>query len=158
MQRSSIRAFGARDPGSNPGGAIFILKMDNVKVLLKAIIKKGDKFLVIQRSSDDVSRPNKWDFPGGNLEWGEDSMDCIVREIREETDLSVNGIRAFYVVSEKKTLKKELFWVQIGYVANYDCGEVKLSHEHQDYKWVDKDEFLKLESSDYLKEFVKNLV
>jgi|ETN02SMinimDraft_4_1059925.scaffolds.fasta_scaffold121767_2 ADP-ribose pyrophosphatase YjhB (NUDIX family) len=130
--------------------------MDNVKILLKPIIKKGNKFLILKRSADDKNRPNCWDFPGGNLEFGENAMEALKREIKEESNLSVKNIKPLQVISEKDK-KKNLFWVRIGYTSEYSGGEVKISEEHNDYKWVTKAEFLKLESADYLMEFAKNI-
>ena len=118
---------------------------------------KGDKILALKRSPDDYSRPNFWDLPGGNLEFGEDVDECIRREIKEETSLDVDDIKPLHIISELDS-KKNVFWVEIGYTCKYNSGEVKLSHEHTECKWETKDEFLKLKSADYLMELVRHLI
>lgn len=128
--------------------------MDNVKILLKPIIKKGNKFLILKRSANDVNRANCWDFPGGNLEFGEDALKSLKREIKEEASINVKNIRLLHVITEIDK-KKNLFWVKIGYVAEYASGKVKISDEHSEYRWVTTKEFLKLKSADYLMEFAK---
>ena len=39
-----------------------------------------------------MSRPLKWEFPGGKIKPGETPAECIRREIREELDLTVQPI------------------------------------------------------------------
>ncbi len=55
------------------------------RVSVKALIldKTRTKFLVIQRQD------GKWELVGGGLEWGEKPLDCLLREIKEETQLNV---------------------------------------------------------------------
>jgi len=130
--------------------------MDNVRILLKAIIKKEDKILALKRPTDAYSRPNCWDLPGGNLEYGENATECITREIGEETSLKVKNLRPFHVISESDP-KKNIFWVEIGYVCEYVRGDVKLSSEHSEFRWLRIAQFLKLKSADYLREFINHL-
>lgn len=35
-------------------------------------------------------------FPGGGLEFGEGTIDCVIREFKEELDLNIEVIRHFY--------------------------------------------------------------
>lgn len=44
--------------------------------------------LIAQRSAS-MLLPLKWEFPGGKLNRGEDSSECIVREIREELGIEI---------------------------------------------------------------------
>jgi 8-oxo-dGTP diphosphatase len=130
--------------------------MDGVRILLKATILKDGKLLALKRSDKSFSRPGAWDFPGGNLEFGEDVEECILREIKEETNLKVKNLQSLHIISEIDE-KKNIFWVEICYLCDYGKGEIKLSDEHSEYKWLKKNEFLKLKSADYLKEFAKQL-
>lgn len=117
---------------------------------------REDKFLALKRPADDYSRPNCWDLPGGNLGFGENIDKCLRREIEEETSLDVKDIQPLHIISELDS-KKNIFWIEIGYTCKYNEGEVKLSSEHTEYRWVTKDEFLELKSADYLVEFVNHL-
>ena len=139
--------------------------MEKIGVSQKAIIfNKEGKFLTLQRTNTAPSNPNKWDLPGGDLDFGEDAIKGITREIKEETGLEIENIKPFDV--ESHINNKNEFWVTIAYTAKIKSDKihpdrnfcrVKLSFEHNDFKWVTKEEFLKLESSEKLKRFVKNL-
>lgn len=103
------------------------------------------KYLLLYREAHDHYKAN-WDLPKGNVEQ-EDSVSAIRREIREETGLEgvkiLNGfkerIKFFYRKGDLLINKEVIFLLA-------ETGEtnVKLSLEHQDYKWVNLDEAVKL--------------
>jgi len=130
--------------------------MKKVGVSQKAIVfNEEEKFLTLHRTSSAPSNPDKWDFPGGDLDFGEDAMEGITREIKEESGLEVKDLKPFDV--ESHTNKDGDFWVTVAYIAKAVSDEVTLSFEHDELKWLTAGEFLKLESPDKLKRFVKNL-
>jgi 8-oxo-dGTP diphosphatase len=129
--------------------------MEKIGVSQKAVIlnKKGE-FLVIHRTTIAPSNPNKWDLPGGDLDFGEDAIDGLIREIKEETGLEIKDVKPFDV--ESHVNEKGEFWVTIAYRAKTTAEEVVLSFEHDEFRWVTPKEFLKLESSNKLRRFVNN--
>lgn len=130
--------------------------MKRIGVSQKAIIfDREGKILVLRRSGAAPSNPGKWDFPGGDLEFGEDAIDGIIREIREETGLEVKNLNLFDV--ESHINKDGDFWVTIAYIAKAVSDKVILSYEHDEFKWLTAEDFLKLESSEKLRRFVGNL-
>ena len=97
------------------------------------------EILLIQRSSKD-HWPLRWETPRGGCDKFkefESIIDCIKREVKEESGLDVIPVqfidRFDYLSKEKNTLTTQ---------HNYLCKlkdknqEVKLSKEHQDYKWI----------------------
>ncbi|MCX6720952.1 MAG: NUDIX hydrolase [Candidatus Staskawiczbacteria bacterium] len=125
-----------------------------IRVSQKAIIVDGQgKILTIKRTETAPSWPLHWDLPGGELEFGENTIDGITREIKEETGLRANNFKILDVYSGFDDINE--FWLTICYVASAEDGEVKLSFEHNDYKWVSADEFQTLEASPKNKAFVK---
>ena len=120
-----------------------------------AVFNKEGKFLAVRRTAAAPSDPDKWDLPGGDLGFGEDAVKGIIREIKEETGLEVKDLKPFDV--ESHIDEEGDFWVTIAYVANAISDRVILSHEHNEFKWLTAEEFLRLESADKLKRFVKNL-
>lgn len=131
--------------------------MKNTGVTQKAIVFNSvRKFLALKRSSTAPNRPNTWDLPGGELDFGEQAKEGILREIREETGLEAANLKLSDV--ESHISHGGSFWVTICYTAETGPDRVKLSFEHNEYKWVTKEEFLKFESSPRLMRFVGNLV
>jgi len=61
-----------------------------------AIIQDGDGRILLQQRSDN----GLWGLPGGSVEIGESVQDAIVREVREETGLSVEVVRLIGVYSD----------------------------------------------------------
>jgi len=56
-----------------------------------AIIERDGKILIAKRSSTS-SLPNKWEFPGGKVEAGETTEECLARELWEEFNINVPSV------------------------------------------------------------------
>ena len=95
----------------------------------KAFIERDGRVLL-------VFRENGWlDFPGGRIEEGEsDLIEALKREVREETTLE---IEAGDPVATWLGLGDTVYLV--GHRCRYVSGEVQLSDEHTDHRWVDVD-------------------
>lgn len=118
-------------------------------VATKAIIKKNDKFLVLFKSENEDINPNEIDIPGGRIEFGESAEDCLIREVKEETNIDIiinKPSRIWHLV------KEDLHLTGITFLANYLSGEIKLSGEHNKYRWLSKNEIIK---GDYPKWIIK---
>jgi 8-oxo-dGTP pyrophosphatase MutT (NUDIX family) len=118
----------------------------NVKTIMHAaagiVARVGDNdrmnVLIIQRSADD-HWPLHWEFPRGKCDKpiGEDIIHCLKREIKEETGLDIKPIEKiddFVYLADGGTRKTICH--------NYLCmlkdpdQKVKLSNEHDSYKWI----------------------
>jgi 8-oxo-dGTP diphosphatase len=56
-------------------------------IVAAAVIERGDRFLLTRRQQG-VHLEGYWEFPGGKCEPGESLQVCLLREIREELDVS----------------------------------------------------------------------
>jgi len=102
---------------------------------LAALVEKDEKFLVLKRSSDKDFAPNTWEPVTGRLERGENPEDGILRELGEEIKIKAEvlmpvGTWFFHRGSEEHPMVSITFWCR------YVEGEVKLSWEHSEYKWI----------------------
>lgn len=87
-----------------------------------------------------------WDFPKGNVEEGENELDTVRREVREETSIDnikfVDGFKKKVEYNYKragKLVHKEVVF----YLAKTNVKDVKLSYEHKGYGWMSYEEALK---------------
>jgi len=55
-----------------------------------ALIHRNQQILVCQRRKHSRYEL-KWEFPGGKMEQGESTLDCLKRELREELSIEVEG-------------------------------------------------------------------
>jgi len=83
-------------------------RANSLVVAASAIVEHEGKIL-LQRRSDN----NLWALPGGGVEIGESVGDAIIREVREETGISVTPQYVISVYSDPK------------HVMEYDNGEVR---------------------------------
>lgn len=119
----------------------------------KAVIKKGDKYLIGLRSPEAEYFPEHWDFPGGKLESGEDPFAGITREVKEETNLDIKPIEVIGVYEFDLDNKGENTHRFTLYSTELLSGELKLSEEHTEQRWTTKEEILKLKIEPYCKPF-----
>jgi len=85
-----------------------IRKLYNPKqfVVPLGIIIKDEKILMSKRNDPYNDRyHNKWEFPGGGVDFGENIRDCLVREVREEVGYDVEIIKQLdYIHNFSNTL------------------------------------------------------
>lgn len=117
------------------------------------VFNSEGKFLTLLRNKDAPTRPLTWDLPGGEFEAGEDPIESVRREIREETDIAVTKLHPVVVYGEYNTSKE--YWLTIMYTACAQNTDIRLSYEHKKHQWVTESEFLALESSDKWQKLVK---
>ncbi|MBT3304187.1 NUDIX domain-containing protein [Candidatus Woesearchaeota archaeon] len=102
------------------------------KISVGGMLVKDGKVLVVRRSSVEEVLSGYYELPGGKVEFGDHPEETVVREFKEETGLDVSVIKLFkvftYVIGENHT-------VELVYIVSGE-GEVVLSEEHDDYKWV----------------------
>ncbi|WSG19570.1 NUDIX domain-containing protein [Nonomuraea sp. NBC_01738] len=55
-----------------------------------AVIRRNDDILLVHQQGPEDSHPS-WGLPGGMVEAGEDAQEALIREIHEETGLTVSA-------------------------------------------------------------------
>ena len=106
-----------------------------------AVFNQAGHVLLIRRSKTDTRRPGEWDFPGGQIENGEDVAAAAARELQEEAGLVVKPSELVVIYAETKPFAEDDRSIT-RFLLTLKLSEdqpVKLSFEHDDYKWVDVD-------------------
>lgn len=95
--------------------------MDKVtRVGAYALIQRDDKVLLCQ-----LAQSRKWTLPGGGIEFGEQPIDAMIREVREETgfDVRVGELLGVDSLTSQK-IEIELHQIFIVYNAEIVAGEL----------------------------------
>ena len=91
------------------------------------IFDENGRVLILLRPKNMKWSPGKWALPGGHIEEGESALDAAVREVREETTLSISNPKQFHTSDNGE--------VAYFVVADYR-GDVTIDFEHDDFAWV----------------------
>ncbi|MBI4146932.1 NUDIX domain-containing protein [Candidatus Woesearchaeota archaeon] len=122
------------------------------KTIQKAVLKKGEKYLILLRSKQARFYPEHWDFPGGNLEEKEHPLHGVEREVFEETGLKVKALKPVTAFDEYENNTRYHF---ITYSTTILSGEFQLSSEHTAFRWATKDEILSLQIEPFIAAYFK---
>ena len=104
-------------------------------------IERDGKYLMLHRVKKSVDEnKDKWIGIGGKFEEGESPEDCLLREVREETGLTLRSFRfraiLTFVSDEWGTEYMHLF------TSDDFEGEVRADCEEGTLEWIDKKELL----------------
>lgn len=116
------------------------------KLTTLCYIEKDEKYLMLHRvlKKNDINK-DKWIGVGGHFEKGESPEDCLLREVKEETGLTLisyqfRGIITFTFSSQGKETDTEYMCL---YTANGYEGEL-ISCSEGNLEWVNKKDVFSL--------------
>ena len=122
----------------------------------KVVILDDDgNCLLLKRSMKSKGNPGKWEFPGGKADPGETFEAALLREISEETGLK---IALQHVAGAAESLLPERRVAYLIMEGRLVSGEVQLSEEHDEYRWIQKSDLLKVDLSEQFREFARGYV
>ncbi len=113
--------------------------------------REGMRFLFLIKEGGDC------DVPKGHIEKGEGSESAALREVKEETGLSISLIRHFSVWTsyffrqEGETIFKKVHF----FAARARSTKIRISYEHKGYAWLGLRDALKRIRYDDLKEVIE---
>lgn len=117
----------------------------------KAFIEKDGKVLILNDPIEGL------DFPGGKIKEGEPKEEdasslirALQREVMEETGLTIEVLNPFTVwyhefTKEHRNYPKVVYLV--GFKCKYISGELKISDEHNNFRWVDKSNYKEVDDN-----------
>lgn|SRR3989338_10145579 len=110
-------------------------------VIVTALIKYKDKYLIAKRAPEKRFSPNQWEFISGFIEEKEPAEETIIREIKEETYLKGKIV----ATSSPFTLNdSEARWIVVSYLVSVEPYAIKLNPEdHSEYCWATRKELAK---------------
>jgi 8-oxo-dGTP diphosphatase len=123
-----------------------------------AIIRKNGKILIAQRLPDSRFEPNKWEFPGGKVDFGEHPKETLKRELVEELGVDVNVGHQYALgshVYHQNSLSRHVV------ILFYECELISGIPEPldcQDLKWVTREDLGSFTFVDGDVDIVKQLI
>ena len=123
-------------------------RTERVELAVLCLIKDGDRVLLQNRVKKDWQG---YTLPGGHVERGESFGDAVVREMKEETGLTIEkprmvGIKHFPIEGGR--------YIVLLFEATQFTGEV-VSSEEGEMTWIDRAELANISAVDDLQELLK---
>lgn len=123
-----------------------------------ALVVKGGKILLVKRRND----PGRglWSIPGGCQRVGESLEDAAIREVKEETGVSVKIVKLLevrdYIVRDRWGEVK-CHYVLIDFLAKPLGGELEPSSDVEDARWVSLDDASSLPLTEPMRDLLLEL-
>jgi len=117
--------------------------MTVVHVAVGVIVNSDNQVLIAKRAKNQ-HQGNKWEFPGGKVESGENSQEALQREIREELGIQIKS--AILMTDILHQYKDKMVFLDV-YSVNDWHGEVNsnVGKEGQPLRWVEKQDLINYE-------------
>ena len=112
-----------------------------ITVGTRCVLRDADGRVLLIRRSDN----GEWACPAGVMELDETMRDCAVREVREETGLSVRGVTPFAVYTRLREAGPNMFGHTYQHITlacrvdGYDGELVRVTDETTDAAWYPVD-------------------
>lgn len=113
------------------------------------VVREDNRILLLKRSEDYIPGTPEhcgWEMIGGGLEHGEQPQEAVEREYLEEAGITIRAGQLFQV---RSGMRNDRPLLNIGYVCRYISGDVRLTSEHIDFRWVTPEELARTDLGPY---------
>jgi len=117
------------------------MRTNTIEVVAAVIFREAKVFCVQRAEHEKEYISFKWEFPGGKVEQGEDPIQALKREIREELHIEIQNIEFLMTVEHTYP---DFHLVMHTYTCEISSGEPVLT-EHFDMKWLPVDKLDQLD-------------
>lgn len=121
---------------------------ETIKNYVNVCIKKGDQVLLLDRQHDDF---NGWIQPGGKVDFPESFFEAAVREVKEETGLTVLNLQLKGISGFTNPIGNERY-VYYDFLCEEFEGEVLSDSPEGTPKWWHLDQLDQLDMQDDIRD------
>lgn len=122
------------------------------QISIKGLLCRDDRALLLKTAGS-----GRWEFPGGRINFGENAEESFRREMKEE--LSFKEVKMGNLINmwSFTDIRKEIdrHFIVFDFEIFTDESKIILSDEHEEYRWIGKDEFESLEMREGHKETLR---
>ncbi len=106
-----------------------------------AVVVKDGRVLLVQRGHEPLK--GQWSLPGGLLEIGESLHAGVVREVREETGLSVEPVELIELLDRihREGERVKFHYVIADYLCRVTGGALAAASDAAGVRWVERAEW-----------------
>lgn len=100
------------------------------------------KVFLAKRAATKAFLPGLWEMPGGHVDFGEDIIAGLKREVMEEFNMQITVGDPFACFTYVNKVK-ESHSIEVVYFAQFSSGESSIQldpEDHSEYRWFTKDE------------------
>lgn len=124
--------------------------VEPIHVVIGLILNDKDQVLLTLRAKNASSCPSIWEFPGGKVEQNESLSSALIRELKEEVNISAHSPEYWFSKDDGK-VHLHIFWVQ-----QFD-GMAKCLESQQRLVWADVGQLLNYEFPPSNKEIIEQM-
>lgn len=124
-----------------------------------AVVLFNEDVLLVRRGNEPSK--GKWGLPGGVVEIGEKVEDAVVREVEEETGISIQPVKLLDIFDSivwDDAGRVQYHYVLCEYLCKVLAGEIHASSDVSDAKWVPLKDLESLEMNSGTRRFIKKIV
>lgn len=107
-----------------------------------AVVIDGTKVLLVRRGNEPLK--GEWSLPGGALELGETLQQGIVREVFEETGLTVSPVGVVEIldriIPDEESGRVRHHYVLVDFVCRVIGGTPLVGSDADELRWVERNE------------------
>ena len=105
-----------------------------------AVVINGTEVLLVRRGSEPLK--GEWSLPGGALEIGETLQQGVVREVFEETGMTVTPAGVIEIldriIKDEESGRVRYHYVLIDFVCRVTSGSPRVGSDADEVRWVDR--------------------
>ena len=127
-------------------------------ILVNAVVRKGDKILISQRSWEESHEPGKWTIPGGKVDRGDKEIWNIIektldREVFEETGVRIK--EGVFLLSNNSFIRSTGHHVvSLTFICDWKEGEARPLEDTIGVRWIGKEEINNFDFSTNIKKLI----
>jgi ADP-ribose pyrophosphatase YjhB (NUDIX family) len=111
----------------------------NTRIIVAALIKRGEQILLGQKPKGVGPYPDTWHIPGGGINLNDEKCEeAVRREIKEETGLRVKNLKkvAWDTDIEPNKHGELTHYIFLQFSCDYDGGDLIPGDDMSHFEWV----------------------